>query len=947
MAIAFARLEYIGISNGKSAVALSAYIRRSAEELKFWESQGVDFSTYKDGEAAVLSTGVILPPGSPSWDATQLWNEVEKAEIAKKPLARGEIRFRKNAQFAKHYILALPSNSEVTHKMYIEMTLQYIQKNFTDQNIPCEYSIHLEEGNPHIHILAATRRLHRNGFDSHKARDLDVKQSFSSKTGKGFVSEKDGLHMQWADFQNQYFVSNGLDIKVDPTAAISQVHEGKARHIKNSAKVAENQTRLEELQNIARNDHPAILEALVYRQTTFNVRDLNKTLKKHGIEDDDEREVLVEAILKNAECVPLFNAFGEEANVYTSRKVRAEEAAILGNVGKILEGKGGAASAKSRAAALASKTLDTEQREAFDVMTAENRLCVIQGRAGAGKSYTMGAAREAFEADGWRVVGLAPTNAVSRDMAKDGFKEASTLHSELLKQENPKKKTVPWDETTVVFVDEAAMMDNSILLRLTDHAERTGAKLVLIGDDAQLSSVQRGGMYSEIRTRTSESLISQVRRQKEEWMIKASMNLADGRIGEAIEAYNKNGHIIPSNDPIKELLEQWKTDALNNPSVNRFVYAGTNAEVNAINDACSEAMREAGHVIGAFEFICKKGDLAFQQTFGVGDRLQINATAKNINSDLINGSFGTVQNISDDEITVLFDTGQIVTWKPSEFNGFALGYAGTVYKGQGKTQTDVYALHGSTWDNRTTYVGATRHKGNFRLYVDKNKVKSLESLVKGMSRSKSSGTTQSYYDANQILDRQQRVEKMNGKEFEKFGLYSMLKTKHDVEIKHKEKLPRLAIVALELSNYGLSKKDIAHCLEHDIDPTQVKKILAYLDSQEAKTLAASLQAQNIIAGPSHIKISKWSKRITQTFSIAKKQLIKKRRQEHKSWRQRWLEQMRDYEPTMTILDSSMHPETGAKAYVAADTEPTSVDHGTDQQTIEPGAEQSDQYLPRM
>lgn len=946
MAIAFARCEYVGLASGTSAVALGAYIRRGIEQLA--DGSTVDFTEYKSGAEQVLSTGIILPPGSPAWDASTLWNKAEAAEIAKKTLARtGEVRFRKNAQFAKHFVLALPSDPEVTNEMLVEMTLQYIRQNFTDNGIPCEYGIHMEDGNPHLHILAATRRLNKDGLYSHKARDLNVKQSHSSKTGKGFVSEKDGLHMQWADFQNQYFISKGFIIKVDPTAAISQVHEGKARHIKDSARVAENKTRLEELQNIARNDHQAILEALVYRQSTFNIRDLNKTLKKHGIEDDDEREALVEAILKNAECVPLFDAHGEEAHVYTTQTVRAEETAILGNVERILAGKGGAASAKSRAAALASKTLDPEQREAFDVMTAENRLCVIQGRAGAGKSYTMGAAREAFEADGWRVVGLAPTNAVSRDMAKDGFKEASTLHSELLKQENPKKQTVPWDETTVIFVDEAAMLDNSILLRLTEHAATTGAKLVLIGDDAQLSSVQRGGMYSEIRTRVTESLISQVRRQKEAWMVKASMSLADGRISEAIEAYHENGHIIPSDDPIKELLKQWKIDALDNPSVNRFVYAGTNAEVNAINDTCSEAMRQAGHVVGAYEFTCKKGDLTFKQTFGIGDRLQINATAKNVHPDLINGSFGTVQSVSDDEITVLFDGGQIVTWNHSEFNGFALGYAGTVYKGQGKTQTDVYALHGSTWDNRTTYVGATRHKGNFRLYVDKTKVKSLDSLIRGMSRSKSTGTTQSYYDSNQILERQQRVEKMNKKEFEKFCLYSMLKTKHDVEIKHKEKLPRLAIVALELRNYGLSQKDIAHCLEHDTDPTQVKKILAYLDSQEATTLAASLQAQKVIAGPSRAKESKWTNRIKETFATANKHLAKESKQKNLTWKQRWLKQMQDYEPVLSILDSATYPETTEKHHVTADTGRTRVDSRTDQQTIEPGTERSDQHMPRL
>ncbi len=55
----------------------------------------------------------------------------------------------------------------------------------------------------------------------------------------------------------------------------------------------------------------------------------------------------------------------------------------------------------------------------------------MEGRAGTGKSYTLAAVREAHEAAGYRVVGLAPTNAVAQDLKADGFAEAGTVHAAL------------------------------------------------------------------------------------------------------------------------------------------------------------------------------------------------------------------------------------------------------------------------------------------------------------------------------------------------------------------------------------------------------------------------------------------------------------------------------------------------------------------------------------
>ena len=68
------------------------------------------------------------------------------------------------------------------------------------------------------------------------------------------------------------------------------------------------------------------------------------------------------------------------------------------------------------------------------------------------------------------------------------------------------------------------------------------------------------------------------------------------------------------------------------------------------------------------------------------------------------------------------DTDRILAFDTGSFREFALGYAGTVYRGQGKTQTEVYALYDNAfaWNARTAYVGLTRHKSRVELYVSRD-----------------------------------------------------------------------------------------------------------------------------------------------------------------------------------------------------------------------------------
>ena len=135
-------------------------------------------------------------------------------------------------------------------------------------------------------------------------------------------------------------------------------------------------------------------------------------------------------------------------------------------------------------------------------------VAVVVGRAGSGKTWALGLAREAFELDGHQVLGCAPTGIATVGLADEGFTEARTVDRLLLDLDRGRLEL---DDRTVLVVDEAAMVgtDSSPC----GHAERAGAKVVLVGDDRQFASIAAGGGFRALRLRLGASELTVNRRQ--------------------------------------------------------------------------------------------------------------------------------------------------------------------------------------------------------------------------------------------------------------------------------------------------------------------------------------------------------------------------------------------------------------------------------------------------
>ena len=161
------------------------------------------------------------------------------------------------------------------------------------------------------------------------------------------------------------------------------------------------------------------------------------------------------------------------------------------------------------------------------------------GEAGTGKSHTLNAARAAYEAEGSRVIGLAWTNDVAQQMRGDGF-TANTIASEL---DGLQKGRTAWNENTVLIVDEAAMVATEHLARPYIRRPQAGAKLILAGDDAQLASIERGGMFETLRQTHGAAILQDVQRVKDAEQKTAFNQMHKGEFRGALETFDKAGGI--------------------------------------------------------------------------------------------------------------------------------------------------------------------------------------------------------------------------------------------------------------------------------------------------------------------------------------------------------------------------------------------------------------------
>jgi conjugative relaxase-like TrwC/TraI family protein len=297
-----------------------------------------------------------------------------------------------------------------------------------------------------------------------------------------------------------------------------------------------------------------------------------------------------------------FRAKGHE--IYTTATLIDAEARLL-DAGREMDGPAVATDAGAAAASAPlpgrDHPLSVDQALAVEqIATSGRRLDVLVGPAGTGKSTTMAGLRAAWQAEhgAGSVLGLAPSAAAADVLAEalgtETENTAKWLHEHRQLAERLERiaglraalrspgtsryrsalladlARVEADVTRwglragqLVIVDEASLVGTFALDELVSAARDSRAKVVLVGDQAQLSAIEAGGMFAALvhdRGGLAPEL-TDVRRFVNTWEKMASVQLRAGS-ADAIGAYESHGRVVGGSRGamLDALYEAWKHD---------------------------------------------------------------------------------------------------------------------------------------------------------------------------------------------------------------------------------------------------------------------------------------------------------------------------------------------------------------------------------------------------
>ena len=360
-------------------------------------------------------------------------------------------------------------------------------------------------------------------------------------------------------------------------------------------------------------------------------------------------------------------------------------------------------------AAVATGGLGDDQADAVRRVTLEGDAvsCVI-GPAGTGKSRTMGAAARAWSESGVPVRGLAVSAAAAGVLQAEAGISSETIAKFLFEHDRLGGPTGGWSLRSgeVVVVDEASMVASTDLARVVTIAERADAKVVLVGDHAQLGAVEAGGLF-RLLARDAAAELTGARRFRAGWERHASLRLRD-HDPHVVAVYAEHGRVHGGDRPamIDEAFNRWHHARAAGRSV--IVCAADHATVDALAARARTARVAAGEVEPG-------GVPAGPHLVGVGDEI---VTLRN-DRQLATTGDGWVRNGDrwqilaqgdDGSLTVTDLAGRGRTTLPADYvaEHVTLAYAVTIHKAQGLTVEHAVVLV----DERTTaeglYVGMTR-----------------------------------------------------------------------------------------------------------------------------------------------------------------------------------------------------------------------------------------------
>jgi conjugative relaxase-like TrwC/TraI family protein len=312
-------------------------------------------------------------------------------------------------------------------------------------------------------------------------------------------------------------------------------------------------------------------------------------------------------------------------------------------------------------AALDGTKLNDDQRGVVaHVLSSRDRVIGVQGGAGTGKTTALRSVRELAEAQGLRLVGVAPSKGAARELAGSGM-ESQTLAW------HATKNYAGLDARTLVVLDEAGMVSARDMLALLTAADQAGARVVLVGDVQQLKAVEAGKPFAQLQAAgMSCAELREIQRQQDPQLKTAVELAAAGNVPASLERLQSHKVEIERHQDRHARIAADFTALSPEQRAGTLIVAGTNLGREAINQEVRNALKLSGQ--GEVLNTLSRKDLTQAQalrtvSYHEGDVLRADREYKGMG--LQRGEFARVVDGPEGVVTLERQDGVRVPWRPA------------------------------------------------------------------------------------------------------------------------------------------------------------------------------------------------------------------------------------------------------------------------------------------
>lgn len=366
-----------------------------------------------------------------------------------------------------------------------------------------------------------------------------------------------------------------------------------------------------------------------------------------------------------------------------------------------------------------------------------NNVVLVRGLAGTGKSTVTNAMSEIL--NDYQISLCCLSAKASQRLREVTGRDAQTIHRLLglgMKTDDEEKKEKPEIFSDIVILDEASMVNGTIFLQLI-KAIRNGSKLIILGDNGQLTSIGNCSIFNDLIISGAIPVVelTKIHRQaKKSAIITESVKIREQK---AICDSNFRGKMILGELQDLELYVEEESENLLKIIKDKF-----REDLDIVCDIMEVQIISPTKTRGGISVaninleIQKMYNIMIGESFEGRDKVRIyvgdkvinlrnNYNSMNIeeeNCPVWNGSIGKVIEIQEDYCVIDFiGIGKVIV-EESDYNNINLGYAISCHSSQGSQWSRViFAMDMSAYmllNVEILYTGITRASKNCSLIVE-------------------------------------------------------------------------------------------------------------------------------------------------------------------------------------------------------------------------------------